>query len=368
MRFHVVGLPHTQVTLAFASCAFTEKVRKFAKMMHGLGHEVFLYAGDQSEAPCTEFVSCFTEAERKEACGGGHFIEAKFGADQPHWQRFNTRVAYEIRNRVQPHDFICLIGGTSNKPLAEKFPEIVVVEFGIGYGGTFAKCRVWESYAWMHTCYGAASKGNPNNVDGLWYDAVIPGYFEKETFPFRAEKDDYYLYVGRLTDRKGYRLAVDVCKKLGKRLIVAGHGTPPDYGEYVGEVTPERRNELMAGATALFAPTFYLEPFGNIVPEAMFCGTPVITTDWGAFTETNIHGLTGFRCRSMAEFVSAVEDVKQLDPKKIRRHAVKNYSLQVIAQKYDDYFSRLQTLHTQDGWYWLPDELRERLVEQKAVA
>lgn len=337
-------------------------------MMHGMGHEVFLYAGEQNEAPCTELVTLYTEAERKAACGGGHFIDAKFGAEQPHFKKLNARAIYEIRKRAQPKDFICLIGGTSHKPIADAIPDLIAVEFGIGYGGSFAKCRVWESYAWMHTCYGTASKGSPNSIDGLWYDAVIPGYFEKETFPFREKKDDYYLYVGRLTDRKGYRLASDVCQKLGKRLIVAGHGTPPDYGEYVGEVDPNRRNELMAGATALFAPTIYLEPFGNIVPEAMLCGTPVITTDFGAFTETNLHGITGFRCRSFSEFVEAVEDVKRLSPKKIRQHAIKNYSLDVIAPQYERYFTRLMTLWTKEGWYWLPDELQARLVSQETRA
>lgn len=349
MRFHVVSLPHTQTVESYSSCAFTMKVMGFCKMM-GLGHEVFLYAGDENEAPCTEFVSCFTEAERKEACGGGHYTDAKFDRELPHWKRFNTRVAYEIRQRAQQKDFVCLIGGASAKPVADALPEFVVCEFGIGYAGTFAKCRVWESYAWMHTCYGAASNGKPNMVDGLWYDAVIPGYFDPSKFPYSKDKDDYYLYVGRLTDRKGYKLAADVCERLGKRLIVAGPGTPPSYGEYVGIAGPKERGELMGKATALFAPTLYLEPFGNIVPEAMFCGTPVITTDWGAFTETNKHGVTGFRCRHFSEFVSAVEDVKQLDPKKIRKHAMDNYSLKAVAPKYDAYFRRLLTLWG-GGWY-----------------
>ena len=51
IRFHLVSLPHTNTTEAFSSCAFTEKVRKFAAMMKGLGHEVILYAGEFNEAP-----------------------------------------------------------------------------------------------------------------------------------------------------------------------------------------------------------------------------------------------------------------------------------------------------------------------------
>lgn len=106
----------------------------------------------------------------------------------------------------------------------------------------------------------------------------------------------------------------------------------------------------MAGAIASFAPTIYVEPFGNVVPEAMFCGTPVITTDWGAFTETVIDGKTGFRCRTFGEFVEAMDKAKDLDPRAIRAHAVENYSLDAIAPKYDRYFNRLSSLWG-DGWY-----------------
>lgn len=355
MRFHLVSLPHTNTTAEFSACAFTEKARKFAIMMKALGHTVFLYAGEQNEAPCDELITCITEAERLAFVGDKHFIEAKFDAREPAWQVFNGRAIEGIRQRAKPHDFICVIGGHANKPIADALPNMMTVEFGIGYGGTFAKYRVWESYAWMHTCYGAASPGNPNAADGEWFDAVIPGYFEPENFPFggRRGRGDYYLFVGRLTDRKGINLAAELCQKNGKRLIIAGQGMPPSYGEYVGVVGPEERGRLMAGAQALIMPTIYIEPFGNVAVEAQACGTPVITTDWGAMTETVINGVTGFRCRSFAEFSTALEAVKTLNPATIHQHAIQNYSLDVIGKKYEAYFERLETLWA-DGWYTRP--------------
>ena len=84
--------------------------------------------------------------------------------------------------------------------------------------------------------------------------------------------------------------------------------------------------------------------------EAQACGTPVITTDWGAFTETVIDGVTGFRCRTFGEFKRAAEKVETLDPHVIRDHAVNSYSLDVIGKKYEDYFVRLLHLWD-DGWY-----------------
>ena len=166
---------------------------------------------------------------------------------------------------------------------------------------------------------------------------------------------DYYLYIGRMIERKGYNIAQEVCQRLGKRLILAGPGEHSGYGEFVGSVGPEERARLMGGAIATFAPTLYIEPFGNVVVEAQACGTPTITTDWGAFTETNINGFTGYRCRTLQEFMDAAEKVKTLDRKKIREHAVGKYSVDVIAKQYEDYFKRLSTLWS-NGWYQLAEK------------
>ncbi|MEK9751758.1 MAG: glycosyltransferase [Rhodospirillaceae bacterium] len=349
MRVHLVGLPHTQVTRAFPACAFTEKVRRFAIMMKGLGHEVVLYAGEETDAPVDELVPCFSERDRQAAVAGRHYTEASFDPALPYWRRFNLRAAIAIRKRAGPRDFVCVIGGVAHKPIAAALPDLVTVEFGIGYAGTFARYRVFESHAWRHVCYGAAAR-EPAAADGFWFDDVIPGYFEPEAFPFSAEKDDYLLFVGRLIDRKGAHIAAEIAAATGRRLVVAGHGKAPPGAEHVGVVGPEERGRLMSRARALIAPTLYLEPFGNIVPEAHFCGTPTLTTDWGAFTETNENGVTGWRCRSLGEFVDAVDRVGDLDAAAIRARAVARYSLAAVAPLYQAYFKRLSTLWGR-GWY-----------------
>ncbi len=351
MRFHIVALPHTQVTKEFAGCAFTEKVRRFCMMMSDLGHEVYLYAGETVEAPVTELITCVNEDQRAAAVATvPHYTQYPFSGGL--WWNFNTKAIESIRERIQKEDFICLIGGSAQKDIADAFPNHLSVEFGVGYGGVFAKYRVFESYAWMHSIY--AGWKNPTTADGQFYDAVIPGYLEPEMFPLGDGKGDeqgeYYLFIGRLIDRKGYRIAQEVCQRLGKRLILAGPGEQSGYGEFVGSVGPEQRAKLMGGAIATFAPTLYVEPFGNVVIESQACGTPTITTDWGAFTENNPDGISGFRCRTLQEFVQAAEGVKYLDRAKIRNRAVSLYNLDTIALQYEAYFKRLLTLWG-DGWY-----------------
>lgn len=348
MRFHVISLPHTQTTKDYVNCAYTEKVRRFCNMMKGLGHTVYLYAGEENEANVDELITCISSEDRKKAVGDKFYVDTPFDPKLWFWQKFNKKVIRELKKRLEQKDFICVIGGASHKPIADAYPAHITVEFGVGYGGVFSKYKVFESYAWMHSIY--AMFKNPTMVDGNFYDAVIPGYLEPEMFPLGEGKGDYYLFVGRVVSRKGFQIAQHVCKELNVPLKIAGPGQGDGYGEFLGPVGPEQRAELMGNAIALFAPTLYIEPFGNVVIEAQACGTPTITTDWGAFTETNPNGITGYRCRNALEFAVAAEWVKSLDRKAIRERAISLYSVDTIAKQYETYFQRLLTLWG-DGWY-----------------
>ncbi|MCX4093087.1 glycosyltransferase [Nocardia sp. alder85J] len=355
MRFHVAALPYTQTTKYYTPCAYTQKVRKFCDMMMGLGHEVYLYAGEENEAACTELITVFTKDEQRAWFGEKTLADGfdwfSWNPGEMHWIHTNSRVITEIAKRKQPRDFLCVIGGSGQKPLADAFPELQTVEYGVGYSGVFAKYRVFESYAWMHAVHGARTTVPKIMSDrGQFYDAVIPNYFEVADFPFSAEKDDYFLFVGRIIEAKGVQIAVDACRRLGARLILAGAGRPPSYGEHVGMVDVQRRGELMSRARGVFVPSLYLEPFGGVHVEAMLCGTPVITTDWGAFSETVQQGVQGFRCRTLREFTEAGESVDKLDHQGIRDYAVSKFSTEAIAPQYDYYFRRLETLWD-DGFY-----------------
>jgi len=348
VRFHVVGLPFTQTTNDYPACAFTMKVRKFAKMMVNAGHEVFLYSGEHNTTPCTEHIMCITEQERADAVGDTHYTMSSFDYTLPHWQRFNLTAAAEIRRRAQQKDFICVIGGYAHKQIADLLPDLMTVEFGIGYPGTFAKYRVFESYAWMHTVYGTSTT-NAATLDGNFFDAVINGYLDEEEFFYGSGDGGYLMFIGRLIERKGPHIASMVAEHLGERLVVAGVGTPPAYGEYVGPVGVERA-DMFRAAKAIFAPTLYIEPYGTVIPEALMCGTPAITTDFGSFTELVEDGVNGFKCHSLGEFIEAAQEAPKLDRERIARDARQRFGLVPSAVKYEKYFHRLLTLWDK-GWY-----------------
>lgn len=352
MRFHIIALPHTRVTKEFFHCAYTEKVYHFSNMMTSLGHEVFLYAsGNETDANVTDFISCLTEEDRLKAVGNNHYTSVSFDNTLPHWQTFNRNAINVIARHIQEKDFICLIGGTAQRPIADAFPDHMSVEWGIGYSGTFAKYKVYESNTWRSACY--AQYRNASQIDINFFDGVVNGFYNVEDFPMQLGNRDYYLYFGRMTQRKGVDIASQVCEKMGVKLIMAGSGDYiPPYGEYIGEVKAKDRAALLGGAIATFTPTIYHEPFCNVHIQSMAVGTPVLTTDLGIFTETVQNGFNGFRCNTMAEFIKAAEDVKNLDHRAIATDTYKKYSTDMIRYQFERYFNRLLTLWDK-GWYQL---------------
>lgn len=346
MTLHVVSLPHTQTTKAYSTCAYTEKVRKFASMMTKRGHKVFLYAGDQNEAECTELVSCTTRVMQREFgfSGPEDYLKIDFNLNGAIWQSFNSIVVSKIKKRIQPQDLICVITGLPTVPIAQAFPDNLTVEFGVGYSGIAHNHRVFESYAWRNYVYGY------HKLDGAFYDTVIPNYFDIQDFPYAAKKDNYYLFIGRLNANKGLNIAQDVCERLRLQLKVAGPGDFSGYGEYIGVVGPKERGELMSKAMATFVPTMYVSPFEGVHIESLLCGTPVITTDFGVFSETVEQGVNGFRCTTLQEFMDATKAIDLLSPLDIAADARTTYSTEAVAIQYEQYFEKLLTLYG-DGWY-----------------
>ena len=363
LRLHVVSLPHTQTTKEYLPCAYTQKVVNFCRMMKSLDHEVFLYASEDNDAPCDELITCITKEQQRAQFPKNDwkkdFFAIEWDNKLPYWRTMNDTAIREMEKRLQKKDFICVIGGNCQKPIADAFPAHSTVEFGIGYEGNFSRFRVFESYAWMHYSYG---KQGVN--DGQYYDAVIPNYFDPADFPFQEERDNYFLFIGRLTKRKGPEVAAEVCRRLGAKLILAGQGCISQKKgevvgdgvviqcdvEHVGTVDVKQRGQLMARARGVFVPTAYIGPFEGVHVEAMMCGTPVITTDWGVFSETVLDSGVGYRCRTLSEFMWAAGNVDGLCKQDIRDYAIKRFALDNVRHLYENYFFQVLALWN-DGWY-----------------
>ena len=368
-RFHVVGLPNYPCSKAYPTCAYGQKVWKFCKMMTDRGHEVFHYGVEGSDPPCTEHFNTLSWTECHQFFGD---LDQSKGTSPivwdgslPYWQISNAKANYHIRKNLKPRDFVCVIAGAGcHSHLSDLLSDqpVDIVEFGIGYYGTFAKFKVYESQAHRHYVTGKYA-GLHSDPDGMNYDAVIPNYFDLDDFTVNLQPKDYYLFMGRMITRKGIWEAWEACRRAGVRLIMCGQGGQSSRlkcavhadghvlhdVEYVNYADVMKRDQLMGNAIAIICPTKYVGPFEGTAVEAQLCGTPAITTDFGAFTETVVHGVTGYRCHNLSEFVWAIKQAPWLDRQAIADRARNLYGLKTVAIQYEEYFDRLTTLW-EHGW------------------
>ena len=186
----------------------------------------------------------------------------------------------------------------------------------------------------------------------LSYAATIHHGIDLEQFTY-ADGGDYLLFLGRIHPHKGTHLAIEVARKAGLPLVIAGivhdeayfrDEVQPRLDEqvtYVGPVGPDERDALLGGAKALLHLISFAEPFGLSVVEAMATGTPVIAFALGSMPELVVDGVTGYLVDDVESAVAAVARVDALCRNDCRGHAEKRFSAERMVADYAELFERV---------------------------
>lgn len=354
-RIHIVSLPHTLLTKDYDWCAYTAKLRRFVDMLLMDGHTPIVYGPDVHDDidPRAQYVAIVDGGDRKEWFGAEEWdtnhVFNHWDPQHISWLTMNGRASAAIRENWESGDILGLIAGRCQEQVITELADLqpLVTEWGIGYSGVLEGThKVFESHAWAHHVAGYYRRD-----DLAFFDDVIPNCFDPADFEPSRMTGDYLLYMGRPNPRKGLPIIADIAARTDIPVLIAGQPGPViPHTRYVGLVTGTTKAQLLAGARAVLVPTTYLEPFGGVAVEAMLSGTPVISTDWGAMTETVRTGVSGYRCRMLHEFLSAVDAVADLDRNLVHQYATARYTTTVGAGRYGNYLNRLSQLYG-DGWY-----------------
>jgi glycosyltransferase involved in cell wall biosynthesis len=221
------------------------------------------------------------------------------------------------------------------------------------------------------------------NAENVVYHGI-----DVEEFPVKEEPDkgSYLFTIGRVTRDKGQDKAIEIAKKTGSKLIIAGcvqnkqadreffaglknsidlsaevgkYSVGDDYYArvikplldcdkqiiYIGEIRSEHKKHWYRHARATLFPIQWGEPFGLVLVESMACGTPVIALDKGAVPEIVVDGKTGFVVDSTDAMIEAVSRIDRIDPGDCRKHVQNNFSITSMAYKYSELYHQLIDSH-----------------------
>lgn len=208
---------------------------------------------------------------------------------------------------------------------------------------------VWDGYRGWYNTISYAQRAKMPQVSGGRFLGVVHNGIDVESFPFSTDKDDHLLFLSRIAPDKGVHHAVEVARRLGMRLLIAGKVDRADRAYYedvvrplvdgrqvvfLGEADATLKRELYQRPRCLLMPICWEEPFGLTMAEAMACGTPVVAFARGAAPEIVAHGETGFLVHDVDGMVAAVRQVDRIDPARCRQHVSDHFSPAVMADGY----------------------------------
>ena len=220
------------------------------------------------------------------------------------------------------------------------------------------------------------------NIKTIYHGIEIQDWSFKE----KPAKSDYLFTIGRITRVKGQDKAIEVAKKTGTKLIIAGcvqdkpadleffkgvkrsidlfadiskHPVDKDYYEkvikhllvcdkqiiYIGELNKEQKKQWYRHALATLFPVQWGEPFGLVLIESMACGTPILAFKKGAVPEIVVNGKTGFVVDSLDGMIRAVGHINSIDPRECQRHVQNRFSVTCMARKYSELYQEIVDSH-----------------------
>jgi glycosyltransferase involved in cell wall biosynthesis len=155
--------------------------------------------------------------------------------------------------------------------------------------------------------------------------------------PAEVPREDYYLILSAFAPYKRLDLAIEACRKLGRKLVVIGsgqdekklRGLADDNIRFLGWQPDDVLRDHLRRCQALLFPGE--EDYGIVPVEAQACGTPVIAYGRGGATETVVPwpkaNATGvwFEEQTVDCLVSALEQYEKqrgaFDAERLRAHA-----------------------------------------------
>lgn len=231
-------------------------------------------------------------------------------------------------------DFDVIVDFSHTKPIAKAYPHLPVLDFSVDRESKPVSNPVFNSKAHMDYWH---MKGE-----------VVPSGINTELYSFNRKGKGYALFLAPMYPQKGFKTALFAAKESGVPFVFAGPGT-----EYIrggrGAVVGNEKIKLMQEASVLFFPSPH-EAGPRTVLESMACGTPVLCYNYGGAGEYVENGKSGIAVETQEDFIEAIPAAMRIDRKMCRNHVVRNYSEEVVIDKFENVINLILGGHRWNGY------------------
>src|SRR5256714_4416845 len=308
-------------------------------MVDGLvdaGHDVTLFASGGSQTKA-RLVTPMKEPPDPREMGN------------PWYDGFHALSAYlQVDDVDVVHDHAAIVGPVCGALLRDDPPVVHTL-----HGPWTEQTRCFYSVTAHHVHLVAISDAQRADNTTVPYAGTVHNGIDLAGYPYRGQKDDFLIYIGRANPDKGPKEAITIARRAGLPLqMILKRSEPLEREYFEREIKPllasdialhenvshEVKVDLLGRARAMVFPIRWPEPFGLVMVEAMACGTPVVTTNWGAAPEVVDDGVTGFRRDGEDDLVEAISRVSALSPADCRRHVEERFSGNAMVRGYERIF------------------------------
>ena len=305
------------------------------------GHEVTLFAAGDSQTTA-RLEACCPKALRV------------WGTSQAENQVYQKLQLNRVFKRAREFDLIHSHVGSAVFPYADfvNTPTLHTIHNTIIPG---------KEPLWLDTCHqNFISISDSQRRDDLQlnYLATVYNGIDASKYPFYPKPDSspYLAFLGRMSSDKGPHLAIEIAKRTGSHLKMAGKVDPVDREfferkvmplidgkqiEFLGEFNHQQKCLLLGGAVATLFPITWSEPFGLVMAESMAVGTPVIAMNMGSTPEVIEDGKTGFLGNSVEECIAALDRLEEIDRFACRDRVIANFSVERMVDGYEAVYRQL---------------------------
>ena len=305
------------------------------------GHDVTLFASGGSQTKA-KLVSPMAEPPDPRELGN------------PWFDGYHALSAYlQVDGFDVVHDHAGVVGPICGAMLGGRPPVVHTL-----HGPWTEPTRLLYSLVGHHVRLIAISEAQRADNPDVPYAGTVHNGIDLGAYPYRADKDDALVYIGRANPDKGPAEAIEIARRAGVPLHMILKRSEPAEREYFEQVVQpmlgddidlyenvshETKVDLLGRSCAMVFPIRWPEPFGLVMVEAMACGTPVVTTNWGAAPELVADGVTGYRRDITDDLVEAVGLARGLSPVACRSRVEEQFSAGAMVRGYEAVYRAVTT-------------------------